>query len=77
MCIAVLCSAGMVGFVAWYHPLPALVLLAGYLAVGVGIPRLGGSARAEAAGREYRAALADTNSYVLESLRGLRGDHPV
>ena len=29
VCIAVLCSAGMVGFVAWYHPLPALVLLAG------------------------------------------------
>lgn len=43
VCIAVLCSAGMVGFVAWYHPLPALVLLAGYLAVGVGIPRLGGA----------------------------------
>ena len=71
VCIAVLCSAGMVGFVAWYHPLPALVLLAGYLAVGVGIP-VWAERKGEAAGREYRAALADTNSYVLESLRGLR-----
>ena len=61
----------MVGFVAWYHPLPALVLLAGYLAVGVGIP-VWAQRKGEAAGREYRAALADTNSYVLESLRGLR-----
>ena len=71
VCIAVLCSAGMVGFVAWYHPLPALVLLAGYLAVGVGIP-VWAQRKGEAAGREYRAALADTNSYVLESLRGLK-----
>lgn len=71
VCIAVLCSAGMVGFVAWYHPLPALVLLAGYLAVGVGIP-VWAERKGEAAGREYRAALADTNSYVLESLRGLK-----
>ena len=71
VCIAVLCSAGMVGFVAWYHPLPALVLLAGYLAVGVGIP-VWAERKGEAAGCEYRAALADTNSYVLESLRGLR-----
>ena len=71
VCIAVLCSVGMVCFVAWYHPLPALVLLAGYLLVGVCIP-VWAERKGETAGREYRAALADTNSYVLESLRGLR-----
>lgn len=71
ICIAVLCSAGMVGFTAHFHPLPALALLIGYLAVGLAVP-VWAERRGEAAGREYRAALADTNSYVLESLRGLR-----
>ena len=50
ICIACICVIGMTGFVGSWHILPALVLLAGYLLVG----------------------LADTNSYVLESLRGLK-----
>ena len=51
--------------------LPALMLLAGYLLVGVALP-VWSAKRGDRAAREYRQALADTNSYVLESLRGLR-----
>ncbi len=61
----------MTGFVASYHILPALVLLAGYLLVGVALP-VWSAKRGDKVAREYRQALADTNSYVLESLRGLR-----
>ena len=71
ICIAILCVIGMTGFVASYHILPALVLLAGYLLVGVALP-VWSAKRGDRVAREYRQALADTNSYVLESLRGLR-----
>ena len=57
----------MTGFVASYHILPALVLLAGYLLVGVALP-VWSAKRGDKVAREYRQALADTNSYVLESL---------
>ena len=71
ICIAILCVIGMTGFVASYHILPALVLMAGYLLVGAALP-VWSAKRGDRAAREYRQALADTNSYVLESLRGLR-----
>ena len=71
ICIACICVIGMTGFVASYHILPALVLLAGYLLVGVALP-VWSAKRGDKVAREYRQALADTNSYVLESLRGLR-----
>lgn len=71
VCIAAICVAGMTAFVAGYHPLPALVLLVGYLLVGVALP-IWSAKRGDAVARAYRRALADTNSYVLESLRGLR-----
>ena len=48
-----------------------IVLLAGYLLVGVALP-VWSAKRGDRAAREYRQALADTNSYVLESLRGLK-----
>ena len=38
ICIACICVIGMTGFAASYHILPALVLLAGYLLVGVALP---------------------------------------
>ena len=71
VCIAVICVIGMTCFTASYHILPALVLLAGYLLVGVALP-IWSAKRGDQAAREYRQTLADTNSYVLESLRGLR-----
>ena len=71
ICIACICVIGMTGFVASDHILPALVLLAGYLLVGVALP-VWSAKRGDKVAREYRQALADTNSYVLESLRGLR-----
>ena len=71
VCIAILCVTGMTCFTARYHILPALVLLAGYLLVGIALP-VWSARRGDIAAREYRQALADTNSYLLESLRGLR-----
>ena len=71
VCIAVICVIGMTCFTASYHILPALVLLAGYLLVSVALP-IWSAKRGDKAAREYRQTLADTNSYVLESLRGLR-----
>ena len=71
ICIACICVIGMTGFVGSWHILPALVLLAGYLLVGVALP-VWSAKRGDRAAREYRQALAGTNSYVLESLRGLK-----
>ena len=71
ICIACICVIGMTGFVGSWHILPALVLLAGYLLVGVALP-VWSAKRGDRAAREYRQALADTNGYVLESLRGLK-----
>ena len=71
ICIAAICVIGMTCFVGSYHILPALVLLAGYLLVGVVLP-IWNAKRGDRVAREYRQTLADTNSYVLESLRGLR-----
>ena len=48
-----------------------MAVLAGYLLVGAALP-VWSAKRGQAVAREYRQALADTNSYVLESLRGLR-----
>ena len=71
VCIAVLWAAGMTAFTAHWNILPALALLAGYLLVGAALP-VWSAKRGQVVAREYRQALADTNSYVLESLRGLR-----
>lgn len=65
ICIAFLCVIGMTGFVGSYHILPALVLLAGCLLVGIALP-VWSAKRGDRVAREYRQALADTNSYVLE-----------
>ena len=44
ICIACICVIGMTGFVGSWHILPALVLLAGYLLVGVALPVWSGAA---------------------------------
>ena len=71
VCIAVVCVVGMTCFTARYHLLPALVLLAGYLLVGAALP-VWSARRGDKAARAYRQTFADTNSYMLENLRGLR-----
>ena len=71
VCIAVVCVVGMTCFTARYHLLPALVLLAGYLLVGAALP-VWSARRGDKAARAYRQTLADTNSYMLENLRGLQ-----
>lgn len=66
ICIACICVVGMTGFVGSRYILPALVPLAGYLLVGVALP-IWSAKRGDRAAREYRQALADTNSYVLKA----------
>ncbi len=68
--IAIISCLTITIFTATYHLLPALILFTGYLIVGVWIP-IYASGKGEAVGQDYRDALADTNSLMLESLRGL------
>jgi ATP-binding cassette subfamily C protein len=69
--IAVLVSALTLGFVASFHPVPALILLGGYLLIALGIPRLmrrlGGDM-----GRLQRSDAGALNTLMLDNLRGLR-----
>lgn len=60
VCIAVVCVVGMTCFTARYH-----------LLVGAALPAWS-ARRGDKAARAYRQTLADTNSYMLENLRGLR-----
>lgn len=69
--IAILSSLIITLVTASYHILPALILFSGYLLVGAGIP-IYAMKKGGAHGSEYRSALADTNSVMLESLRGLK-----
>ena len=72
ICIAVLMACAMGAFLGTVAgPLPAAVALGSYAVVGVALP-VWSAKRGDRAAREYRQALADTNSYVLESLRGLK-----
>lgn len=58
-------------FIASFHPLLGCIAFVGYVIVGIVIPYVNGRSGRES-GREFRAAFADLNSYVLESLRGLK-----
>lgn len=71
ICIAIICVIFMTAFTAAYSPACAAALLIGYVLVGAVLP-VWSAKKGECAAREYREALADTNSYVLESLRGLK-----
>ena len=71
VCIAVLVSLSMTILIGSFHPLLGLLAGISYLLVGCVIPlatpRIG-----RRQGMEVRNQLGELNSYVLESLRGLR-----
>ncbi|MDD3252052.1 MAG: ABC transporter ATP-binding protein [Lachnospiraceae bacterium] len=69
--IAVITSILMVGFIGSFHPFCGLLALCGYLAVGMAVP-LWNSGRGKKAGMEYREKFGEMNSFILDSLRGLK-----
>ncbi|NLL42113.1 MAG: ABC transporter ATP-binding protein [Firmicutes bacterium] len=69
--IALLTSLIMVVFIAGYSPLLALLAAAAYITVGVVVP-LGVSKLGSDVGLAYRNEFGDLNSFVLDSLRGLK-----
>ncbi len=68
---AILASVVLVLFIGSFHPVLGLIAFIGYSVVGIVIPYLNGKLGREA-GRVFRAHFGDLNSYILESLRGLR-----
>lgn len=71
VCIAIIISLLMTGFIGSYHLLLGVVALLAYLAVGVVLPYII-SQRAEGLGKEHRRRFGELNSFFLDSLRGLR-----
>ena len=69
--IAVITSIIMLFFIGSFHPVLAFVALLAYITVGYVLPRQN-SKRGKEDGKQYRDAFGELNSYVLDSLRGLR-----
>lgn len=71
LAIAVITGLAMVVFIGGLHPLCGLLTLAGYLTVG-GVLPLWNAGRGSNTGMEYRQRFGEMNSFILDSLRGLR-----
>lgn len=69
--IAVITSIILIVFIGQYHIILAIVALIAYIVVGYVVPQITSKLGRED-GREYRKAFGDLNSYLLDSLRGLR-----
>ena len=70
--IAAVVSVGMIAFIgAVSSPLLALLAAAAYLVIGVTLPIVASRAQGRG-GRRFRDAIGDMNTFVLDSLRGLR-----
>ena len=69
--IAIITSIILIIFIGQYSLILALVALAAYIAVGYIVPQITSKLGRED-GREYRKAFGDLNSYLLDSLRGIR-----
>ena len=69
--IALVVSAGMVVFFAAISPALAWLAAAAYLVVGVALPWVGSKSSGNS-GRVLREGMASMNTFVLDSLRGLR-----
>lgn len=69
--IALVTSLIMVGFMGSFHPICGLVAFTGYLTVGVILP-LWNARKGSKAGMEYRQQFGEMNSFLLDSLRGLK-----
>ena len=70
--IATIVSVGMVIFIGCAaSPLLAALAAAAYLVIGVAVPLAASRAQGRG-GRRFRDAIGDMNTFVLDSLRGLR-----
>lgn len=69
--IAVLTSLLMAGFMGSFHAACGLLALTGYGTVGILLP-LWNARRGGKTGMAYREAFGEMNSFILDSLRGLR-----
>ena len=70
--IATIVSVGMVVFIGCVSsPLLAALAAAAYLVIGVAVPLAASRAQGRG-GRRFRDAIGDMNTFVLDSLRGLR-----
>lgn len=69
--IGLITSLVMVYFIGSYHIILGLIAALGYITVGVLIP-LGISKIGKNVGLDYRNEFGDLNSFILDSLRGLR-----
>lgn len=69
--IAFITSAVMLVFIGRYHPIYALIAFIGYCCVGIAVPLIN-SAKGAERGMKYRQQFAQLNTYILESLRGLK-----
>lgn len=69
--IAIITSIILIVFIGQYHIILAIVSLIAYIVVGCVVPQITSKLGRED-GREYRKAFGDLNSYLLDSLRGLR-----
>lgn len=67
----IICSIIMASFIASFHYSLGIVAVMGYVLVGVVIPLIN-SKIGRSTGKEYRHMFGDLNSYMLESLRGLK-----
>lgn len=71
ICIAFLTSVFMVVFIGNIHPVCGLIALLGYVTVGIILP-VWNAKKGGKAGMEYRSQFGILNSFILDSLRGLR-----
>lgn len=69
--IALLCTAIMTFFFYTIHPMLAAIALLAYITVGFILPMINGKL-GKKTGRLYRNGFGDFNSYLLESIRGLK-----
>ncbi|WP_426350014.1 amino acid ABC transporter ATP-binding/permease protein [Alloiococcus sp. CFN-8] len=69
--IAIITSGIMLFFIGSFNPVLAVVALLAYITVGYILPRQN-SKRGKEDGKQYRNSFGELNSYVLDSLRGLR-----
>ncbi len=71
VCIAVVTSLIMVIFIGSFSVVCGLLALTGYVSIGIILP-VWNSKRGSEAGMEYRSQFGNLNSFILDSLRGLR-----
>ena len=71
ICIAVIVSVVMACFIGGYAPALGLYAVLSYAVIGIGVP-VAAAKGARQSGESFRAEFGALNSFVLDSLRGIR-----